>query len=115
MNVDDEWKMFLSAQNNLYESDEKKEIRLTREKKDAPLIKTVSTINTTPVVTESLPDEICEELYISTKTKVVFLNQEIDINRIFWNIPILDYWQPKDGVVKKQNRDAGERREAQTG
>lgn len=102
MNVDDEWKMFLSAQNNLYESDEKKEIRLTREKKDAPLIKTVSTINTTPVVTESLPDEICEELYISTKTKVVFLNQEIDINRIFWNIPILDYWQPKDGVVKKQ-------------
>lgn len=44
----------------------------------------------------------CDELYISTKTKVVFLNQEIDIHKIFWNIPIIEYWKPCDGVVKKQ-------------
>ena len=44
----------------------------------------------------------CEELYISTKTKVLFLNQEIDIHNIFWNIPVIDYWRPMDGVVKKQ-------------
>jgi hypothetical protein len=45
---------------------------------------------------------ICDELYISTKTKVLFLNQEIDIYGIFWKIPIIEYWQPKEGILKKQ-------------
>lgn len=44
----------------------------------------------------------CDELYISTKTKVLFLNQEVDIHSIFWNIPITEYWRPNSGVVKKQ-------------
>jgi hypothetical protein len=45
---------------------------------------------------------ICEDLYISTKTKVLFLNQEVDIHNIFWKIPIIEYWRPINGVVKKQ-------------
>lgn len=45
---------------------------------------------------------ICQDLYISTKTKVLFLNQAIDIQNIFWNIPIIEYWKPEKGVVKKQ-------------
>ena len=45
---------------------------------------------------------ICEELYVSTKTKVLYFNQSIDIQNIFWNIPIIEYWRPTDGVVKKQ-------------
>lgn len=45
---------------------------------------------------------ICDELYISTTTKVMFLNQSIDINHIFWNIPIIEYWQPHGGIIKKQ-------------
>ena len=45
---------------------------------------------------------ICDELYISTTTKVMFLNQSIDINHIFWNIPIIEYWQPHGGILKKQ-------------
>lgn len=44
----------------------------------------------------------CEDLYISTKTKVLFLNQKIDIHTIFWNIPVIEYWTPNNGVVKKQ-------------
>jgi hypothetical protein len=44
----------------------------------------------------------CDDLYISTKTKVVFLNQEINIHKIFWDIPIIEYWKPTSGVVKKQ-------------
>lgn len=42
------------------------------------------------------------ELIISTKTKVLFLNQPVDIHNLFWKIPIIDYWQPKAGVLKKQ-------------
>lgn len=49
---------------------------------------------------KDLPDY--DELYISTKTKVLFLNQEIDIHNIFWKIPIIEYWLPTNGVVKKQ-------------
>jgi len=30
------------------------------------------------------------------------LNQEIDIHKIFWLIPIIEYWRPKEGVIKKQ-------------
>ena len=44
----------------------------------------------------------CEDLYISTKTKVLFLNQEIDTKQLFWSIPVIDYWRPVDGVIKKQ-------------
>ncbi len=42
------------------------------------------------------------ELYISTKTKVLFVNQPIAIKDIFWEIPIVEYWRPEAGVIKKQ-------------
>ena len=40
--------------------------------------------------------------YISTKTKVLFLNQEVDIKTVFWNIPIIPYSEPRGRVIKKQ-------------
>ena len=43
-----------------------------------------------------------EELYISTKTKVLYLNQHIDLNNVFWKIPITEYWKQSGGVIKKQ-------------
>jgi len=51
-------------------------------------------------IVEEMP--LCDDLYISTKTKVVFLNKEIDIHNVFWNIPIIEYWCPSEGVIKKQ-------------
>lgn len=42
------------------------------------------------------------DLSISTKTKVLFLNQPIQIVEVFWNIPITEYWKPECGVIKKQ-------------
>ena len=53
-----------------------------------------------PILKNTAP--ICEELYISTKTKVLYLNQEIDINRIFWLLPIIENWRPGSGIIKKQ-------------
>ena len=50
--------------------------------------------------TEEIP--ICEDLYISTKTKVLYLNSPIEINEVFWNIPILEYGKPQEGIIKKQ-------------
>ena len=38
----------------------------------------------------------CSPIYISTKTKISYLNKnEIDIKKVFWDIPILDYSSPQ--------------------
>ena len=46
----------------------------------------------------------CRDLYISTKTKKPFLNidDKIDILTLFWKIPVIEYWTPIEGIVKKQ-------------
>jgi TATA-box binding protein (TBP) (component of TFIID and TFIIIB) len=44
----------------------------------------------------------CSDIYISTKTKIAYLNQCIDIEKIFWLIPIMEYYNTNDGVIKKQ-------------
>jgi|TARA_B110000093_G_scaffold31043_1_gene31550 hypothetical protein len=88
--VDDEWSNFLKFQH---------------------LNGTVNNYSTAPdvliesecvdkVETTILPE--CEDLYISTTTKVLYLNQPIDIHSIFWKIDILEYWKPESGVIKKQ-------------
>lgn len=44
----------------------------------------------------------CSDIYISTQTKIAFLNSSVDLNRIFWDLPILEYHVPKNGIIKKQ-------------
>jgi len=44
----------------------------------------------------------CTKLKISTKSKIIFLNQTFDLNLLFWKIPIIDYDLEKEGIVKKQ-------------
>ena len=44
----------------------------------------------------------CSDIYISTKTKIAFLSQPIELFRTFWRIPIIDYHIPNIGVIKKQ-------------
>ena len=44
----------------------------------------------------------CTDLYISTKTKISYLSHEIDLNKIFWKIPIIPYYEPREGIIKKQ-------------
>jgi len=92
MSIDNEWMSFLQSQND--------------DVKNIPNIKT-----TVPIV--NCLDEItlnrdipaapeCEDLYISTKTKVLYLNMPIDIQKIFWLIPITEYWKQTECVIKKQ-------------
>lgn len=100
MSVNDEWAHFLSSQNAVSTSN--------RCVGGRPTISVDNSINTKKGVCfdNTINNEgdmpLCEELYISTKTKVLFLNKEIDIYNIFWNIPVLEYWKPEEGVIKKQ-------------
>jgi TATA-box binding protein (TBP) (component of TFIID and TFIIIB) len=114
--VDDEWSSFLVQQNlnddnysvhkNKYNSMNTESVKIIDEinkknnenndKMNSELIET----NEKNIVKMISP--ICDDLYISTKTKVLFFNLPIDIHSIFWNIHIIEYWQPVEGVVKKQ-------------
>ena len=42
------------------------------------------------------------DIYISTKTKIAYLNSKIDLKQIFWEIPIIPYYNAENGVIKKQ-------------
>jgi len=44
----------------------------------------------------------CSPIYISTKTKISFLNTPIDIKKTFWDIPIMPYASQSSGIIKKQ-------------
>ena len=44
----------------------------------------------------------CSDIYISTKTKIAYLNiNNINLIETFWNIPIIDYHAPIVGILKK--------------
>jgi hypothetical protein len=59
----------------------------------------------TPMITQMPSRTECEELYISTQTKIFFLNKiNLDILTIFWNIKIIPYTERTNGVIKKQIR-----------
>ena len=42
------------------------------------------------------------DIYISTKTKICYLSEKIDLFTVFWKIDILPYHLQKEGIVKKQ-------------
>ena len=96
MGVDEEWQMFLKNENISFA--------------EQPTINETNDTDETAIKeTEDIP--LCEDLSISTKTKVLYLNTPIEIEDIFWNIPIIPYWQPKDGVLKKQIKIASTSKE----
>jgi len=54
------------------------------------------------VVQDELNIPKATPIHISTKTMITYLNQEIDLNTIFWKIPIIKYHETKNGIIKKQ-------------
>ena len=92
--IDDEWSKYLSSQIK-----DSFGAFINKQDTTKKIIEPES-ICETKLLSTNIPK--CDDLYISTKTKVLFLNQEIDIHTIFWKIPIIEYWKPMSGVIKKQ-------------
>ncbi len=88
--IEDEWNNFIMNQHN--------GVSTTFVKAE----KSVNEMDNSELESVEADTPVCEDLYISTKTKVLFLNQAIDIQNIFWHIPTIEYWKPEKGVVKKQ-------------
>ena len=81
--VDDAWLNFIN------DDDEEKNLNNNVENEDSENI-----------LENELPK--CSDIYISTQTKIAYLNQSVDLNDIFWKIPIIDYQYSGEGVIKKQ-------------
>jgi len=43
----------------------------------------------------------CSDIYISTQTKIAYLNQKIDLYNLYWKLPILAYFIQNEGIIKK--------------
>lgn len=102
-NIDDEWSKFIANQSgNGFGNTVTNNYCMQSEINscDSNMNKSNEGLLYNDLQCETAPE--CDDLYISTTTKVMFLNQPININHIFWNIPIIDYWQPQSGVLKKQ-------------
>ena len=91
--VDEEWKKFMSTSYYDVSSDDDEEETNSIIKND--------------IITNVLFDYNCDtptssNIYISTKTKIAYLNNMIDLKEVFWKIPVIPYAKPVDGVIKKQ-------------
>ena len=89
LTIDEEWFQYLKK-NNIEMSYPVPKIAISEQISDIPVVS---------------PEQIVShdyELSISTKTEKLFLNCPIDINDIFWKIPVVEYWKPVVGVIKKQ-------------
>jgi TATA-box binding protein (TBP) (component of TFIID and TFIIIB) len=97
INVDDEWSSFIS---NHYEEDvsdddvDNKETQYLLDKK-------TSNKSVEPKLYNNINAPTPSNIYISTKSKIAYLTEPVDL-RIFWDIPVIPYATPKNGVIKKQ-------------
>ena len=83
MNLDEEWEEFLLSSNNTNTSN-------------------TNNINNNNKISNNENYPKASELYISTKTKIIYLSEYIDIYNSFWKIPIIDYDNYNEGIIKKQ-------------
>jgi len=98
INIDQEWENFISSEYNNVDnsSDEENEQNDMFDEINEELMSADLSIDLnvkTPKATD---------IYISTKTKIAYLNTFIDLKKIFWNVPVINYTQPVNGVIKKQ-------------
>tara|TARA_B110000090_G_C13376866_1_gene444224 strand:+ start:523 stop:1629 length:1107 start_codon:yes stop_codon:yes gene_type:complete len=81
--IDDEWQSYLNGSTS-----------------DDFQFKSIQQPDHTNKIEQTAPE--CQELYISTTTKVLYFNRPVDINEVFWKLPIIKYTSPENGIVKKQ-------------
>ena len=120
MDIDNEWKNFLSCESGDF-SDFDMDTNMNTNMKnqgdeeyddfDDSLIEkngyeyssSYETCHKTDDTTTSLGEAPqCTDIYISTKTKIAYLSKPIELKKIFWMIPIIQYSSLDTGVVKKQ-------------
>jgi hypothetical protein len=68
----------------------------------------VSSPSASSVASSAAASALCDfhskisPIYISTKTKIAYLNKPVNIYDAFWKVPVQHYYERKEGVIKKQ-------------
>jgi TATA-box binding protein (TBP) (component of TFIID and TFIIIB) len=93
MSIDQEWAKFLSSNNDDSEDEDFDTNYFETENETSSISYDYNNSNIPPKASN---------IYISTKSKIIFLNNSIDLKNVFWNIPVIPYSSPINGVVKKQ-------------
>uniref|UniRef100_A0A6C0IEU3 Uncharacterized protein n=1 Tax=viral metagenome TaxID=1070528 RepID=A0A6C0IEU3_9ZZZZ len=100
-NIEDEWMNFIS--NDFDENDlEDEDLPDDLEDMNEIIKKSGETLSANLNFEYNIETPKANEIYISTKTKIAYLNQHIDLKDVFWKIPVLPYPIPSNGVIKKQ-------------
>lgn len=93
--IDDEWNNFLSAKYKNDDDSSSEELYKINDEEKCILSADIS---------KGLQIEApkATDIYISTKSKIAYLNQPIDLKTLFWGIKIIPYSTPSNGIIKKQ-------------
>jgi hypothetical protein len=96
MDIDKEWENFISYGQEEEYSDGEEEINEIMKQTNEEFI----SANLSSEFNTEAPK--ASNIYISTKTKIAYLNRPIDLKGIFWAVPVIPYAKPCSGVIKKQ-------------
>jgi TATA-box binding protein (TBP) (component of TFIID and TFIIIB) len=98
--VDSEWANFISSTGNDYDEDGSSDIDINEidqfKENDEETVSADLSFDFNAETPKS------SNIYISTKTKIAYLNKPIDLKYVFWKIPVIPYARPENGVIKKQ-------------
>ena len=99
LNIDKEWENFISSS---YDDTSDNEVSNDDEvcNNDVNSSEEFVSANLTMEINSETPK--ASAIYISTKTKIAYLNMHIVLKDVFWSIPVIPYARPCNGVVKKQ-------------
>jgi hypothetical protein len=104
MDIDQEWENFISSEfvddedeegNSSVEGEYSKFDEISKDNDEE-----IASANITMDIESVAPK--ATNIYISTKTKIAYLNTMVDLKKIFWQVPIISYSTPTNGVIKKQ-------------
>lgn len=97
LNIDNEWEDFISSSYKGHDDDD-----------DDEDINEILTETSDELISANMALDLdsdppkASSIYISTKTKIAYLNRHIDLKLVFWDVPVIPYAKPCNGVVKKQ-------------
>ena len=95
-NIDDEWTNFLSKK---YDDDVDYTSECENDSHEQNNSNQLKTNGYSNFQSGSAPEPT--PIYISTKSKIAYLQDPVDLT-IFWEIPVISYGTPMNGVIKKQ-------------
>jgi hypothetical protein len=88
LSIDDEWDNFINNCSG------------NSEDNSCNNVKRANTFENSDIINTEIPKG--SPIYISTKTKIAYLNFNVNLNDVFWKIKVNDYCLPLNGVIKKQ-------------